>query len=134
MELFKKVTGYFVEHLPEDLVPYWDFDFDTGSSEPRDSSAAAVAVCGILEMAEHMDGEEAAPYLTAADRMLKALVDRCANRDIKTSNGILLHGTYARGSAENTCTDRGVDECNTWGDYFYMELLTRIEKDWKMYW
>ena len=30
--------------------------------------------------------------------------------------------------------NRGVDECNTWGDYFYMELLTRLEKDWKMYW
>ena len=28
----------------------------------------------------------------------------------------------------------GVDECNTWGDYFYMELLTRLEKDWKLYW
>ena len=134
VELFKKVTDYFVEHLPDDLVPYWDFDFDTGSSEPRDSSAAAVAVCGILEMAEHMDGEEAAPYLTAADRMLKALVDRCANRDVKTSNGILLHGTYARGSAENTCTDRGVDECNTWGDYFYMEALTRRLKKWNPYW
>ena len=134
VELFKKVTDYFVEHLPDDLVPYWDFDFDTGSSEPRDSSAAAVAVCGILEMAEHMDGEEAAPYLTAADRMLKALVDRCANRDVKTSNGILLHGTYARGSAENTCTDRGVDECSTWGDYFYMEALTRRLKKWNPYW
>ena len=81
-----------------------------------------------------MEPEKAAPYLMAADRMLKALVDRCANRDLKTSNGILLHGTYARSSAENTCTDRGVDECNTWGDYFYMEALTRRLKKWNPYW
>ena len=50
------------------------------------------------------------------------------------SNGLLLHGTYARDSKENTCTDRGVDECNTWGDYFYMEALTRMVSQWEMYW
>ena len=134
IDLFCRVTDYFIEHLPEDLVPYWDFDFDTGSTEPRDSSASAIAVCGILEMAKYLDQEKADRYLTAADRMLKALVDHCANTDITKSNGLLLHGTYARDSRENTCTNRGVDECNTWGDYFYMEALTRLSKDWKLYW
>ena len=134
MDLFYSVTDYFIEHLPEDLIPYWDFDFDTGSEEPRDSSASAIAVCGILEMAKYLEKEKAQVYLTAADRMLRALTDLCANRDYKTSNGLLLHGTYARNSKENTCTDRGVDECNTWGDYFYMEALTRLSRDWKLYW
>jgi len=134
MDLFCSVTDYFIEHLPEDLIPYWDFDFDTGSEEPRDSSASAIAVCGILEMAKYLEKEKAQVYLTAADRMLRALTDLCANRDYKMSNGLLLHGTYARNSKENTCTDRGVDECNTWGDYFYMEALTRLSRDWKLYW
>jgi len=134
VDLFCRVTDYFIEHLPEDLVPYWDFDFDTGSTEPRDSSASAIAVCGILEMAKYLDQEKAGRYLTAADRMLRALVDHCANTDITKSNGLLLHGTYARDSKENTCTNRGVDECNTWGDYFYMEALTRLSQDWKLYW
>lgn len=134
LDMFCKVTDYFIEHLPKDLVPYWDFDFDTGSTEPRDSSASAIAVCGILEMAKYLEKDKAKVYLDAADRMLKALVDLCANRDYETSNGLLLHGTYARDSKENPCTDRGVDECNTWGDYFYMEALTRLSKDWKLYW
>lgn len=134
IDLFCRVTDYFVEHLPEDLVPYWDFDFDTGSEEPRDSSASAIAVCGILEMAKYLDGEKAGKYLDAADKMLCALIEKCANKDIKGSNGLLLHGTYARDSKENTCTNRGVDECNTWGDYFYMEALTRRYKDWELYW
>ena len=35
----------------------------------------------------------------------------------------------------NTCTPGGaVDECTSWGDYFYMEALTRLTKDWEMYW
>lgn len=134
IDLFCRVTDYFIEHLPEDLVPYWDFDFDTGSTEPKDSSASAIAVCGILEMAKYLDQEKAERYVTAADRMLRALADHCANTDITKSNGLLLHGTYARDSKENTCTNRGVDECNTWGDYFYMEALTRLSKDWKLYW
>ncbi len=134
LDLFFEVTDYFIEHLPEDLVPYWDFDFDTGSSEPRDSSASAIAICGIYEMCKYLDEEKAAPYLEAADKMLRALMDHCANGDYNKSNGILLHGTYARDSKENTCKNRGVDECNTWGDYFYMEALIRTLKDWELYW
>lgn len=134
IDLFCKVTDYFIEHLPEDLIPYWDFDFDTGSTEPRDSSAAAITICGILEMAQYLDEEKAARYLEAADKMLQALIEHCANKDMKTSNGLLLHGTYARDSKYNTCTNRGVDECNTWGDYFYMEALTRRFGKWNPYW
>lgn len=134
IDLFVRVTDFFIRHLPEDLIPYWDFDFDTGSGEPRDSSAAAIAVCGMLEMAKYLDGKQAQKYKGAAARILYALVHQCGNKDLEKSNGLLLHGTYARGTKGNTCKDRGVDECNTWGDYFYMEALTRMISDWKMYW
>lgn len=134
LELFCRVTDYFLEHLPEDLVPYWDFDFDTGSSEPRDSSASAIAVCGMLEIADYLEEEKAEKYRAMAYRLLKALKDHCANTDIAKCNGLLLHGTYARSSEENTCKNRGVDECNTWGDYFYLEALTRLSMKWNPYW
>lgn len=134
MDIFRKVTDYFLGHLPSDLIPYWDFDFDDGSAEPRDSSAAAIAACGMMEMAKYMEEGEAAYYSDMAKRLVKALCKSCAVRSLKESNGVLLHGTYARSSASNPCTDRGVDECNTWGDYFYMEALTRLVTDWKPYW
>lgn len=134
IDLFYKVTDYFIEHLPKDLVPYWDFDYTDGSTEPRDSSASAIAICGIQEMCHYLPEEKANTYKEWAEKMLLALIQECANRDESTSNGILLHGTYARDSKENTCKNRGVDECNTWGDYFYMEALTRQIKDWKPYW
>ncbi len=134
LDIFRKVTDYFLEHLPSDLIPYWDFDFDDGSSEPRDSSSAAIAVCGMLEMARHMEPEEAGYYTLMARRLLLALCESCAVKSSEESNGLLLHGTYARASAGNPCKDRGVDECNTWGDYFYLEALTRLAGDWKPYW
>ena len=48
--------------------------------------------------------------------------------------GQILHGTYSKKSPYNTCTPEGVDECTSWGDYFYMEALTRLTKDWALYW
>jgi len=134
LDIFKRVTKYFMEHLPKDLVPYWDFDFDTGSDEPRDSSAGVIAVCGMLEMAKYLDKDEAEYYTQTAKRLLKAIIDNCAVKDSKESNGLLLHGTYAKKTPHNTCNNGGVDECNTWGDYFYMEALTRLTSDWDPYW
>ena len=48
IEIFKKVTEYFLEHLPKDLVPFWDLEFTDGDDQPRDSSSASIAVCGML--------------------------------------------------------------------------------------
>ncbi len=134
IELFERVTKFFIENLPSDLVPYWDFTFNDGSNEPRDSSAAVIAVCGMLEMSKYLPKEKAEYYTNTAKKILQAIIEKCSVQEYAKSNGIILYGTYARASEFNTCTDRGVNECNTWGDYFYMEALTRLLKDWKMYW
>lgn len=134
INLFEKVTDYFLFHLPNDFIPYWDFEFDDGSDEPKDTSASAIVICGMLEMCKYLSNEKASWYKSMAKRLLKVLVEQCAVQEEKQSNGLLLHGTYAKASEYNTCTDRGVDECNLWGDYFYMEALTRLSKEWNMYW
>ncbi len=134
IELFKRVTAYFVDHLPQDLVPFWDLEFTDGSSEPRDSSSASIAACGILEMVKYLDAEDKAAYTTLAKKMMKSVYDHYAVKDHETSNGLVLHSTYSNKSPFNTCNHYGVDACNTWGDYFYMEALTRLQKDWTLYW
>lgn len=134
IEDFKHVTGYFLEHLPEDLVPYWDLEFGDGSDEPRDSSSASIAACGMLEMAKYMEAEDAAYYTGIARKLMKSVVDSYAVKDKTESNGLVLHSTYSKKSPYNTCTPEGVDECNIWGDYFYMEALVRLSGDWNPYW
>ncbi|MEG0085204.1 MAG: glycoside hydrolase family 88 protein [Niameybacter sp.] len=132
--LFRQVTDFFIKHLPEDLVPYWDFDFTYGSTEPRDSSAAAIAVCGMLEMSKYLETEEAAYYTSVAKKILKSLVNNYAVKPPAKSNGQLLHSTYAKQSPYNTVRDNGVDECSVWGDYYYIEAIVRLLKDWQLYW
>lgn len=134
IDIFERLTRFFLTHLPKDLIPYWDFDFQDGSAEPRDSSAAAIAACGMLEMAKYLHEDKARFYEGMARRLIKALADHCAVKSRKESNGLLLHATYAKSSPYNTCPDLGVDECNAWGDYYYMEALARLTSDWSPYW
>lgn len=134
ISIFEQLTDFFIKNLPNDLIPYWDFDFTDGSTEPRDSSASAIAICGMLEMCNYLDEDKADYYKTVSKQLLEALRVQCSVKNSKESNGLLLHGTYAKNSPYNGCDNAGVDECNLWGDYFYMEALIRLHKDWKSYW
>lgn len=133
--LFKGVADYFMSHLSSDGLPYWDLSFPDGADEPWDSSAAAIAACGMLEMAKYLPANDAAKYTAYAHRLAEALAEKCAVRDISVANGLLLHGVYGKSSPYNTVQDAGVDECTCWGDYFWFELLTRLKNpDWNLYW
>ena len=134
IDIFKGVTRYFLEHLPEDLVPFWDLEFGDGDDQPRDSSSASIAACGMLEMAKYMEPDDRDYYTGIAKKLMKSVADHYAVKDPAISNGQVLHSTYSNHSPYNTCNHYGVDECNIWGDYFYMEALTRLHKDWQVYW
>ncbi|MCD8105587.1 MAG: glycoside hydrolase family 88 protein [Lachnospiraceae bacterium] len=198
LDIFHRALDFYLSRLPEDLVPYWDMVFSDGSGEPRDSSSAAIVVCGLLEARRYLPEEEAQKCEVLARQMLYSLTknytvwggqclpetdgDKNGNEsDAKPGKepgndsegksggehceksaekaavadeceyaaetgqkqkkitlipgaGLLLHGTYSKKSPYNTCTEEGVDEYTSWGDYFYMEALTRLTRDWKSYW
>lgn len=128
LELSKKMANYFINRLPEDDVCYWDLIFTDGSEE-RDSSAAAIAVCGLLELYKHLSvSEDASVYKGAALNILRSLKEKYTSEACPESNGILLHAVYSKPGKN------GVDECCIWGDYFYFEALMRIKKDIRLYW
>jgi unsaturated chondroitin disaccharide hydrolase len=117
--------------LPPDHVPYWDLLFQAGSGQSRDSSSAAIAVCGMHEMLKYLP--EADPdksvYQVAMHAQLKSLIQKYAMPvDGQAVEPLLRHGVYSWHS------NHGVDEGNLWGDYFYMEALIRFYKDWQLYW
>lgn len=134
LAVFRRALDFYLTRLPQDLVPYWDMIFTTGSDEPRDSSSAAIVACGLLEAAKYAGKEDADAYRHLARQMLGSLARSYAVTAPTPGSGLLLHGTYSKKSPYNTCTPEGVDECTSWGDYFYMEALTRLTKDWQLYW
>lgn len=138
LEMFEGVSAYFWSRLPEDLIPYWDLIFTSGD-EPRDSSSASIAACGFLEAAESFrklgEYEKADDCAIKARALLKALYDKCMTLPGDTAcNGLVKHGVYSKKSPYNTCTPAGVDECVSWGDYFWLEALMRLSGEWKCWW
>ena len=128
--LFQGMTNYFLNRLPEGQVCYWDLIFTDGSNQSRDSSAAAIGVCGIHEMLKYLPEVESDKntYRHAMHCILRSLMERYTAPEIKPGNPVLLHGVYSWHSG------KGVDEGNIWGDYYYMEALMRFYKDWNLYW
>jgi unsaturated chondroitin disaccharide hydrolase len=113
-------ADHFLAHLPADHVAYWDLVFTDGSGEERDSSAAAIAACGLTELANVVaDPAGADRYREAAARILRSLIDNYSTDGHPVSNALILHGVYDKPKGI------GVDEGNLWGDYFYLEALAR---------
>ena len=128
--LYKGMTNYFLNRLPKDNVCYWDLIFNDGDGQSRDSSASAIAVCGMHEMNKYLpevdDSKEVYKY--AMHTILRSLIENYTNNDIGEGEPVLLHGVYSWHSG------KGVDEGNIWGDYYYLEALIRFYKDWELYW
>ncbi len=130
LPLQRDLTYYFLNHLPEDYIPYWDFDYISGE-EPRDTSAGAIAACGMLEAAKYMKGdeEEKEIYLNAAHRIIDSIIDHYTTNP-EEYDGLLTGVTAARRMEKYED-----DSCAAYGDYFYLEALMRLKNpDWKMYW
>ncbi|QFZ21001.1 glycoside hydrolase family 88 protein [Saccharothrix syringae] len=119
LDAARRCADHFLSRLPDDRVAYWDLVFTDGSGEERDSSAAAIAACGLYELADHLDGRAAPHYRAAADAILTSLATSYSTAHDRTSNALLLHGVYDKPKLV------GVDEGTLWGDYFYLEALSR---------
>ncbi|MDO6518624.1 glycoside hydrolase family 88 protein [Zobellia uliginosa] len=117
-----KLADHFLKRLPEDGIPYWDFDDPKIPNSPKDASAAAVAACGMLELSELVEGTGLKQkYLDAAEGLLEKLSsDTYLSRD--TNQALLLHST---GHHPNNSE---IDMPIVYADYYYMEALLRLKK------
>lgn len=129
-DLYKGMTNYFLNRLPADNVCFWDLIFNEGDDQSRDSSAAAIAVCGMMEMDKYLADDDAdkETYQRASANILRSLIKNYTSEKHEQGNPILYHGVYSWHSG------KGVDEGNIWGDYFYMEAIMRQLKNWNPYW
>ncbi|KJL40173.1 glycoside hydrolase family 88 protein [Microbacterium trichothecenolyticum] len=130
LEASRRCTEYFLRHLPADEVPFWDLVYTDGSDAPRDSSAAAIAVCGLLELAKvETDAERAAEWTARAHSILASLIANYTPVNAEDSDALILHSVY------DLPKGNGVDEGTLWGDYFYLEALMRVARpEWRKYW
>jgi unsaturated chondroitin disaccharide hydrolase len=118
LETARLLSGWFLDHLPADHVPYWDFDAPDIPNEPRDTSAAAIAAAGLLQLAA-LEPETAARarWRQGALDILRALCAPPYLAEGTSSRGLLLHGVGNRPAGSE------VDVSLIYGDYYFLQAL-----------
>ena len=113
-----RLARRFNQELNGDDIPVWDFKLPAGEKPLRDSSAAAVVVCGYQEL-EKLGAADALITKTKESLLQNLCADKYLNHD-DAWPGILRDGQVGSdgpGSAQNAYM--------TWGDYYLMEALDR---------
>lgn len=122
LDFAEKVTDIYLKRLPEDYVPFWDFDDPAIPNAPKDASAAAITASALLELSE-LEGKshKAKEYRQAAEKMLENLSsDKYQCGDAKPA--FLLHSTG------NLPGGYEIDASINYADYYYIEALTRYKR------
>ena len=121
LDFVQKVTDVYLKNLPEDYVPYWDFNEPSIPDAPRDASAACVVASALLELSGYLPAEKALEYKQAAVKMLTSLSSdkyQCG----ESKPAFLLHSTG------HLPAESEIDASIIYADYYYMEALLRLKR------
>ena len=105
------------KNLPEDLVPYWDYDAPNIPNEPRDASAAACTASALYELSTYVPEKN---YKEVADKIMYSLGSPAYRAEVGTNgNFILMHsvGSIPHGNE--------IDVPLNYADYYFLEGLIR---------
>lgn len=120
LEMAEKIAKFMLEHpnMPEDLVPYWDYDAPEIPNAPRDASAAAIMASAMFELDNYLPGNDRF-YKRTANQVLDNLTASYRS-DMGGNKGFILdHSTgHLPGKHE-------VDVPLVYADYYYLEALQR---------
>ncbi|MEX1013970.1 MAG: T9SS type A sorting domain-containing protein, partial [Candidatus Paceibacterota bacterium] len=106
-------SDYFIENLPEDRVPIYDFLEPTPSVRSKDASASAIVASGLFELYSFTKNIF---YFNTAVDILESLTSENYSTINSDSNSILKKSTIHRGKG-NVGT--------SYADYYYMEAIIR---------
>jgi unsaturated chondroitin disaccharide hydrolase len=116
LKMAENLAEYFIKKLPDDYVPYWDFD--DPKKEVKDSSAAAIACSGLLELSKLSENVR---FEESATKILESLCDNY----LSDEDGILKRGCFHKPEGI------GVSESLIWGDFYFLDALTKIKGEVK---
>jgi unsaturated chondroitin disaccharide hydrolase len=116
-----RASEYFIANLPSDSVPYWDFAHPDIPNTYRDSSAAAAAASGLLELSNVLtDPAQKSRYRVAAEKMIESLLSSAYFNEGTTQRGLLAHGA---GNVPNDQYAR--DTSLIYGDYYLLKAMNQ---------
>lgn len=115
LEAAQKTADRFLTESPADKVPLWDLRLSTDAPHYSDSSAGAIAACGLLRLAK-LTGNNY--YYQQAETLIKTLSAECFETD-SGRQGLLRYGAQH--------VPEGIaDDYLIYGDYFFLEALLTL--------
>lgn len=106
--------------MPDDFVPYWDYNAPNIPSEPRDASAAACTASALYELSTYLPGRG---YKELADKVVASLSSPAYRAATGENNHFLL--MHSVGSIPH---GHEIDVPINYADYYYLEALLRKKK------
>ena len=137
LEMAQRTAEFWLNHsnLPEDMVPYWDFnagqegyvpewEYDANDFKeiPRDASAAAITVSALLELYQYVDKKTGKRYYQAAEKTLKSLASPSYLAAQGTNGNFLLKHCVGSIPHKNE-----IDVPLVYADYYFLEALHRYK-------
>lgn len=124
LDMAQKIASYIMDNpnMPEDKIPYWDYDVPDKTDCPRDASAAAITASALLELSTMTADGPSAKYRRYAEDILESLSsDTYLAKPGENGYFLLKHST---GSAP---ADSEVDVPLNYADYYFLEALLRYK-------
>jgi unsaturated chondroitin disaccharide hydrolase len=118
------IADFILNHpnLPEDKIPYWDFNATDIPAALRDASAAAVIASALIELSDYTTVDKAKLYLNTAKEILFTLgSEQYMAKPGSNGNFILKH------SVGHLPAKSEVDVPLTYADYYFVEGLVRLK-------
>ena len=114
------IAEYLLPRLPEDCVPFWDYDAPDIPNDVRDASSASLMASALIELSQYVDAEKSARYLDVAEKIIRSL----ASDEYLVAEGE-DYGFLLKHSTGNKNNDSEVDVPLTYADYYFLEALIR---------
>lgn len=127
----KKTAHYFIANTMAVDCPIWDFRVPKdGEIKYRypDSSAGAIAACGLLLLGKLVNEVEGEMYSVAGEELLRKLYISSATIDDENEEGLLRHGTGHFPQQNN------LDVPLIYGDYFFAEGISILNGNELLFW
>jgi hypothetical protein len=121
----RHIAGFLINNpnLPEDKIPYWDFNAPGIPNATRDASAGAIMASALIELSSFVEKEEGAKYLKIAETQIRTLASPLYMAKLgENGNFILMHSVGSLpGNSE-------VDVPLTYADYYFIEACMRYKR------
>ncbi|WP_460464388.1 hypothetical protein [Arthrobacter pigmenti] len=128
LEVSRRVCHWYVNHLPADHVPFYDFEDPSAPDIPRDTCSAAIAA-NALHRLGRLDTESEPWARPAADSISRSLF-----LDHLSPGGVLLHSSWGRLPAEKAGAGFSrfpMEDIMPYGNYWVVEAAYRcVHQDW----